>query len=166
MLLYINDCLARSLRFYLSTLLEHTIYEAKGMGLHLLQVNHQLTHPNILGSDSQAAIRALCNQSMHLRQYILDAIYQAAECLHVKQDMLINRAECQQIMDTGGQWKGKKNELVDLQVHWVPGYCDLEPNECTDEGAKFLPTLLCKCLPLSISALQQSHSDRLKNRWR
>ena len=108
MLLYINDCLARSLRFYLGTLLEHTIYEAKGMGLHLLQVNHQLTHPNILGSDSQAAIRALCNQSMHLGQYILHVIYQAAECLHVKQDRLINRAECQQIMDTGGQWRGKK----------------------------------------------------------
>ena len=59
----------------------------------------------------------------------------------------------------------------------MPGHKDFTPNEWADEeaksavqghssDAKFLPLLLCKCLPLSVSALQQSHSDMLKNRWR
>ena len=58
-LLYINDKLARSLRCYLGTPAEHTVYEAEGvgllMGLHLLNgLSRQLTFPTILGSNSQA----------------------------------------------------------------------------------------------------------------
>ena len=69
-LLYINDRLVRSLRFYLGTSLEHTVYEAEGvgilMGVHLLHgLSRQLTHSTVLGSDSQAAIRALGNQRAH-----------------------------------------------------------------------------------------------------
>ena len=66
-LLYINDKLMGSLRCYLGTPTEHTVHEAEGvgllMGLHLLKgLSRQLTLPTILGSDSQAAIRALGNQ--------------------------------------------------------------------------------------------------------
>ena len=55
-LLYINDCLARLLRFYLGTAQEHTVYKAEGvgliLGLHLLhRLTHQLTHPTILGTE-------------------------------------------------------------------------------------------------------------------
>jgi hypothetical protein len=86
-LLYINNKLARSLRCYLGTPTEHTIYEAEGvgllMGLHLLNgLSRQLTFPTILGSDSQAAIRALGNQRAHSGQYLLNAIHLAAERLH------------------------------------------------------------------------------------
>ena len=53
---------------------------------------------------------------------------------------------------------------------------DFAPNKLADEevnkvaqgdtsDAKFLPTLCCKNLPLSISALQQDHMDRIKKRW-
>ena len=59
----------------------------------------------------------------------------------------------------------------------MPGHKDFEPNERADaeaksaaqghsSDAKFLPPLLRKCLPLSVSALCQSHSESLKKRWR
>ena len=181
-LLYINDKLTRSLRCYLGTPNEHTVYEAEGvgllMGLHLLNgLSRQLTLPTVLGSDSQAAIRALGNQRAHSGQYLLNAIHVAAEQLHSKQDGLINRAERQRLINLGESWAGKCRRIVDLQVHWVPGHKDFAPNERADEeaklvaqghssDAKFLLLLLRKCLPLSVSALWQSHSNMLKNRWR
>ena len=180
-LLYINNRLARSLKFYLGTSLEHTVYEAEGvgllMGLHLLHALHrQLTLPTILGSDSQAANRALRNQRAHSGQYILNAIHFTAERLHAKQDGLINRAERQRQAEIGEVWSGRRRGIVDLQVHWVPRHCDFGPNKQADKEAKsvaqgtssearFLPQLHKK-LPLSISALRQSFSDKLKNRWR
>ena len=65
-LLYINNCLARSLQFYLSTAQEHTVYEAEGvgliLGLHLLHgLTWQLAHSTVLGTDSQAVIKPLCS---------------------------------------------------------------------------------------------------------
>jgi hypothetical protein len=65
------------------------------MGLHLLNgLNRQLKHPVVLGSDSQAVLKALQNQRSHAGQYILDNIHKASEQLHTKQDALINREEC------------------------------------------------------------------------
>ena len=71
---------------------------------------------------------------------------------------------------------GRKRGVIDLQIHWVPGHCDFEPNERADEeakkaakgdssDAKLLPPLLRKCLPLSISALRQGNSAKLTKRW-
>jgi hypothetical protein len=34
------------------------------------------------------------------------------------------------------KWVGRKRGVVDLQIHWVPGHLDFEPNECADEEAK------------------------------
>ena len=181
-LLYINNRLMKSLRFYLGTPTGHTVYKAEGvgllMGLHLLNsLSCQLTFPTILGSDSQVAIRALGNQQAHSGQYLLNAIHLAAEHLHSKQDGLINRAEQQHLLDAGESWEGKRKGIVDLQVHWVPGHKDFVLNEWANEeaksvarghssDAKFLPPLLRKCLPLSVSALWQSYLNMLKNRWR
>ena len=64
-----------------------------------------------------------------------------------------------------------------MQVHWVPGHKDFKPNERANKeaklaaqghssNAKFLPPLLRKCLPLSVSALCQLYSESLKKRWR
>ena len=66
-ILYLKDQHIKMLRYYLRTDQEHTVYEAKGvglvMGLHLLSsLNSKFTHPTIIGSDSQAVIRALDNQ--------------------------------------------------------------------------------------------------------
>ena len=133
-LLYINDKLTRFLRFYLGTPAEHTVYEAEGvwlvMGLHLLNgLSRQLTAPTILGSDSQAAIRALGNQRAHSGQYLLNAIHLAAERLHLKQDGLINRAERQRLLEAGENWEGRHRGIVDMHIHWVPGHKDFAPNE-------------------------------------
>ena len=126
---------------------------------------------------SDLAIRALGHQRTHSGQYLLNAIHSAAERLHSKQDRLINRVERQRLINAGQSWVGKCRGIVDLQVHWVPGHKDLALNKRADEeaksvaqghssDAKFLPPLLRKHLPLSVSALRQSHSDMLKNRWR
>ena len=169
-----------SLKFYLGTSLEHTVYKAEGvgllMGLHLLNGLHrQLTVPTILRSDGEEAIRALDNQRVHSGQYIFDVIHLAAKFLHAKQDGLINRVERQRQIEAGKVWSGNHKGIVDLQVHWVPGHCDFEPNKRANEEAKsavqdsmsearFLPQLLCKSLSLSVSALWQSFADKLKNR--
>ena len=97
-LLYINDRLARVLQVYLGTAKEHTVYEAEGvgliLGLHLLNgLSQRLTHTTVMGTDSQAVIKALQNQRSHSGHYLLDAIHLSAERLHAKQDGLINSDE-------------------------------------------------------------------------
>ena len=148
------------LRAYLGTALEHTVYKAEGvglvMGLHLLNgLTRQLMQTTILGIDNQAIIKALGNQKSHVGQYILDAIHKSAEQLNAKQDQLFNRADRNQALKAGTSWVGRKRGVIDLQVHWVPGHRDFEPNERADEeakkavkgdasNAKSLPSLLCK----------------------
>ena len=180
-LLYINERLARSIQVYLGTAQEHTVYEAEGvgllMGLHLLNgLSRQLTHPTVMGTDSQAAIKALKNQSSHLGQYLLNAIHSTTEGLHAKQDSLINSDARHLAIADGDRWKGKTRGIIDLQLHWVPGHCGFGPNERADEEAKlavqghssdarFLPRLFRKKLPRSISTLHQENNDKLKKRW-
>ena len=142
---------------------EHTVYEVEGvgllMGMHLLHgLHHQLTLPTVLRSDSQATIKALGNRKAHSGQYILEAIYQAAEHLHKKQDGLINRAEHQNLIAAGKAWTAHCRSIVHPQVHWALGHCDFEPNEQADEEAKpvaqgnsskakFLPPCSVKSFP-------------------
>jgi ribonuclease HI len=180
-LLYINERLVKVLRVHLGSALEHTVYEAEGvgllMGLHLLNgLNRQLTHTTVLGTDNQAVIKALGNQKSHAGQYILDAIHKSAEQLNVKQDRLINRDDRIRTLEAGDNWEGRKRGVIDLQIHWVPGHHDFEPNEKADEEAKkaakgdssdvkMLPPLLRKRLPLSISALRQENMAKLSKRW-
>jgi ribonuclease HI len=180
-LLYINERLVKVLRAYLGSSLEHTVYEAEGvglvMGLHLLNgLSRQLTQTTVLGTDSQAVIKALGNQRSHAGQYILDAIHKSAEQLHAKQDRIINREDRTRALEAGDDWVGRKRDVVNLQVHWVPGHRDFEPNERADEEAKkaakgdaseakLLPSLLRKCLPLSVSALRQNNMAKLLKRW-
>jgi ribonuclease HI len=137
-LLYVNNRLVKSLQYYLGTDKQHTVYEAEAVGLamgfHLLKgINTSITHLTNLGSDSQAAIRALANQDSHSGQYILDRVHDAVEQLHVKQDRLINRPATGRARDT---WKGRTRGVIDIQVQWVPGHMDFAPNEKADEVAK------------------------------
>ena len=144
------------------------------MGLHLLSsLNSRFIHPTIIGSDSQAVIRALDNQRSHPSQYIIDKIHQSAESLHRKQDGIINRADRLSAIE---EWTGRPKGVIDLQIHWVPGHIDFAPNEKADEEAKkaaqgdsseakYLPKFLRKPLPLSISALQQNNISKIKKKW-
>ena len=58
----------------------------------------------------------------------------------------------------------------------MPGHCDFGPNKRADEEAKqatqgsssdarFLPRMLRKKLPLSVSALHQENNEKLKKKW-
>ena len=173
--------MVQTLRYYLGTEKEHTVYEAESvgleMGLHLLKgLNIRLTHPTALGSDNQTVIRVLCNQHSHPRQYILNNDIQLAEELHKKQDILINSTEGAAVLAEGNTWRSKLKCVIDLQLHWVPGHSEFAPNEKADEEAKkvaqgnssdtkSLPKFLCKCLPLNISVLRQGHISKLKKCW-
>ena len=77
----------------------------------------------------------------------------------------------------GEDWVGRPKGVVDLQVHWVPGHVDFAPNERVDQEAKkaaqgdlseakYLPKLLRKPLPLSVSALHQGNITKIKKRWK
>jgi ribonuclease HI len=117
------------------------VYEVEGiglaMGLHLLNgLSRRLSHTMVLGADNQAVIKALENQNSHARQYILEAICKLAEQLNVKQDCLINREARARAIKAGDEWAGRKRGVVDLQINWVPGHLDFEPNEHADEEAK------------------------------
>jgi ribonuclease HI len=178
-LLFINNHLSKTLHYYLGTEREHTVYEAEGvglaMGLHLLKgLSRQFTHSAALGTDSQALIKAFDNQQSHAGQYILDNVHQAVEQLHAKQDGLFNRVERAAVIRSGGVWTGRTKGVFDLQLHWVPGHCDFEPNEMADEeakkaaqgsssDAKLLPSFLRKHIPLSVSALRQGNINKLKS---
>ena len=180
-ILYLKDRLIKTLRFYLGTEQELTVYEAEGvglaMGLHLLSTLHSRVTPTILGSDSQAVIRALDNQQPHPSHYIIDNIHQATEDLNRKQDGLINRMEREAAVAMGDEWIGRKKGVINLQIHWVPGHIDFAPNEKADEEvkkavqgnlseAKYLPKFLRKPLPLSVSALWQSNIAKISKRWK
>ena len=129
----------------------------------------------VVGTDSQAVIKALPNQRSHPGHYLLDAIHLSAERLHAKQDGLIDSKERCQILADGHQWKGKTKGIDDLQLHWVPGHCDFGPNTIANKEAKqaaqgssskarFLLRLLRKKLLLSVSTLHQENNEKLKKR--
>jgi hypothetical protein len=123
-LLYIRECLVKVLQVHLGSASEHTIYKAEGidllLGLHLLKgLSHQLTHATVLGTNNQAVIKALGNQTPHAGQYILDAIHKAAEELNAKQDHLINNEERARAIEARNEWVGRIKGVINLQIHWV-----------------------------------------------
>jgi hypothetical protein len=90
---YINNIETKVLRYHLGSLKEHTVYEAKILGLtlsfHLLRnLKRQLLNPVVLGMDSQATVKALNNQCPHIGHHLLDRVHNAAEALQVQQDSL------------------------------------------------------------------------------
>ncbi|KAG6852144.1 hypothetical protein C0991_002636 [Blastosporella zonata] len=89
------------------------------LALHLLtKLTTQLCQLTIIGSDSQAAIRALNNQCPHPAHYLLDRVHTAAEKLHWKQNRLINA-------------HARRDA-----TKWTPGHIDFPLNEQADTAAK------------------------------
>jgi ribonuclease HI len=180
--LFINNRVAKVLHFHLGSEKEHTVYEAEGVGiamaLYMLKTsNRKLSRPLSICSDSQALLKALCNQRPHAGHYILDKIHDLAEELHAKQDGLLNGDERRAVLAEGRVWKGSTNGVIDLQMHWVPGHCGNVRNEKADEEAKkaaqgtsseakFLPPFMRKPLPASVSALRQSFMSSILKTWK
>ncbi|GLB42960.1 putative encoded by [Lyophyllum shimeji] len=140
----------------------HTEAEIVGLtlGLHLLtSLSRLLRSLTVIGSDSQAVIRALHNQRPHPARYLLDHAHSAAEKLHVKQDRIT---------------RGARRKTA---IHWVSGHVDFAPNERADKITKeaaqgtcpmhlLPPYLRCKPLSASIPALRQEHLTALRKTWR
>ena len=181
-ILYRGPNVVKTLRYYLGTDKHHTVYEAEGigvyMGMHLLtSLSSKFTGAVILGTDSQALIKATENQHPHAGHYILDKIHDAAEKIHVKQDKLTIRQERRQRAGVDVQRTGRRKGIVDLQLIWVPGHHDFAPNDRADEEAKKaaqgdssdlrqLPPFLRKRIPHSISAVHQGFATQLQKHWK
>ncbi|KZP07935.1 hypothetical protein FIBSPDRAFT_762171, partial [Athelia psychrophila] len=168
-------------RCYLGKLTKYTVHNGGSigviMGLHLLlSFTRRLRGPTIIGCDNQAVLRGLTNQKLHSGHYLLDSIHDLEECLHAKQDTLARRAEQAIAIRNGEEWTPRRRGVVDLQLHWVPGHKDFEPNERADCKAKKaaekltspmkdLPVCLRKVLPFSVAALRQENTAKLKRTW-
>ena len=179
--LYKGNRIIKSLRYHLGPLTEHTVYESELIGLmlalHLLiGLTCQLLFTVIIGIDNQAAIRSLMNQKSKPAHYLLDKIHDATERLHQRQDQLQNKTTFQQARRQQQQLTAKSRNVVDLQIHWVPGHLDFSPNDKADELAKDaaagnsslprdLPAFLRKPLPVSVSALRQESKSKIQRRW-
>ena len=101
------------------------------MGLHLLN-----SLKVIMGSDSQALIKATENQCLHAGHYILDEIHNTAKKLQAKQDGLFNREEWAQVTREGEAWKGHTKGVINLCLIWVPGHHGFASNKHADEEVK------------------------------
>ncbi|KAG5725032.1 hypothetical protein E4T56_gene12430 [Termitomyces sp. T112] len=171
--LYIDGEEVTSLRYHLGSAAEHTVYEGEAvgftLGLHLLStLNRQLRGLTIMGSDSQAVIKALKNQRPHPAHHLLDKAHSAAEALHRKQGRLIHTTQCRAVQGTGREKDLRSRGIIKLQVHWAPGHLDFGLNERTDELTKEaamgssspphdLPVYLrTKPLPTSTTAVRQA----------
>ncbi|KZP06928.1 hypothetical protein FIBSPDRAFT_685533, partial [Athelia psychrophila] len=160
-------------RYHLGSSKRYTVHNGESvgiiMGLHLLLTfTRRLTGPVIIGCDNQAVIRGLNNQQSHSGHHLLDEIHNLEERLHAKQDGIARSAE-RAIANRNerGSWKARRRGVIDLQLHWVPGHKDFEPNERADREAKKaaqkltsqakdLPAYLRKkALPASVAALRQ-----------
>lgn len=159
-IMYINQVESQSLWMHLGPSTEHTVYEGELAGLclalHILYSLPFSIHSRIIiGTDSQAAIKALSKQTSHLAHYLLDHIHNLAENLH-----------------------DKLNGNVNIQIHWTPGHQDFAPNERADTltkraagGDSSIPNRLPPfftntSLPTSIPATRQEHLSSLKKAWK
>ncbi|KNZ76855.1 hypothetical protein J132_07041, partial [Termitomyces sp. J132] len=104
--LYVRGVETQHLCYHLGSKSQHTVYEADIVGvllaLHMLiLLTRNLPARAVIGSDSQAMIRATNNQRPHPSHYLLDHVHDAAELLHKKQDRLIRTVERQRASRRG-----------------------------------------------------------------
>ena len=180
-ILYKNNRVLKTRRAYLGSAKEHTVFEAKLVGVLLAlsllyNLTCQLTTLVIIGLDNQAVLCALNNQDTKLSHYLLDHIHTAVEKLHQKQDQAQNLADFCNTWQAGNHLIAKTCGIVNIRLQWVPGHIDFAPNEKADAEAKWatrgqsnanalLPKSLHKSLPHSVSALWQYQKAKVQKRW-
>ena len=149
----------KSLRYYLSSLNEHTTFEAEAvrliLGTHLLSAEPHISTVTV-GTDSQAALLALNICKPGPGQQLIDKFLHATR--HIQ-----SRA-------TLGDYA--------LELAWVKGHADsignsqvdVEAREATTDNTNLaadLPSFLSgKPLPISSSAVKQKFAQELKAWWK
>ena len=180
-ILYKGNHAVKSLHCHLGPLTTHMVYESKLIGLllalHLLLgLTCQLLNTVIMGLDNQAMICSLSNQTPKPAHYILNTIHTTAEKLHQCQDHLQYKDTFRQPRQQCQQLPAKSKNVINLQIHWVPGHLDFAPNDKADELAKeaaarnssppnTLPSFLRKLLPMSLSVLWQELKLQTQHCW-
>ena len=180
----------KKLKYHLGSEKEHTVYEAEAiavvLALHILSgLNTRLTEVTI-GTDNQAVLLGLRNQTPKPGHYLMDKIHDALEDFQVSQAR--NRGEevtgyrkgagKVRLADGSRGWKDwGLRETCKVTFVWTPGHEDIEGNEQADEAAKEaasgqtsstkrLPVFLRgKSLPVSVSATRQLLKKQMKNKW-
>ena len=142
-ILYKGNHVVKSLHYHLGPLTTHTVYESELIGLllilHLLLGLTCQLHTVIIDLDNQAMICSLSNQTPKPAHYILNTIHTTAKKLHQRQDHLQNKDTFHQAHQQRQQLPAKTKNVIDLQIHWVPGHLDFAPNDKADEPTKKQP---------------------------
>jgi hypothetical protein len=152
---------SRNITFHLGSAEEHTVFEAKLVGI-LLRLQLIRTHPTgkvsyAIGVDNQAAIKALASGLDKPGHYI------AAE-----------------VLNTAARLRKTKGKKYSLTIRWTAltaGHSKIPGNEAVDAKAKKveeglttstpeLPKLLKKPLKISKSAAKQRLQNHIKTRWK
>ena len=179
-----------NLQYHLGPETEHTVYEAEAiaviLALHMLTNLTKRLERVTIGTDNQAVLMGLRNQSSKPGHYLMDKIHDALEDFQVTQAR--NRGE--QVegyrkrtgrtrLDDGSLgWKEWRLKVkCKVKFVWTPGHEDIDGNERADKAAKAaasglssnprdLPTFLRRGpLPVSVSATRQRLRKAMKTRW-
>ena len=140
--LYKGNKAVKMLCLHVGSVTEHTVYEMELIGIilmfHLLTLlTCQLTTSSVvIGLDNQARIKSLNNQKAKPAHYWLDQIHTAADRLHAKQDCLQRKQAFQHAKCNNQHLLARTRGVCDIQIHWVPGHTNFEPNKKADEAAK------------------------------
>lgn len=147
------------LHYHLGKASEYTIYDAElvgiSMAMHLIKTEKYARHNTMIGTDSQAAIKAIQNELSTPGHYIADITLCTA-------------------IQIRNQRKGKSYQLT---LRWTAGHTGIDENELVDKEAKkaakgqssdpvALPRFLHKKLKISTAALKQDYNTKSNLKWK
>ena len=181
---------SKMLKYYLGDETTHTVYEAEAvaiiLALHILTCLKMKVNKVTIGTDNQAVLLGLKNQTSKPGHHLMDKIHDALEDFQVTQSRIrgikvkgykkgLGRTRLEDGSKGWKEWNLKP--VCKVTFVWTPGHEDIEGNERADEAAKEaaagetseatkLPvSLRHKPLPVSVSATRQFLKKEMKIRW-
>jgi len=185
-----NGRVKKKLKYHLGSEEEHTVYEAEAiavvLALHMLNGLTETLDKVVIGTDNQAVLLGLQNQTSKPGHYLIDKIHDTLQDFQISQARI--RGDTVQgyrkgagrtrLADGSKGWKDWRLERTcEVTFVWTPGHEDIVGNEQADEAAKEaasgqssstkrLPAFLRgRNLPVSVSATRQLLKKEMKNKW-